>query len=79
MLRYAINTEDGYKNLKTRVEKGTDYIKDKWNDKKYTREVAHYNAMAFALLQWELDTGIFYENFERWCKEQDELRRNAKN
>ncbi len=74
MKRYIIKSQKGYENLMTRVEKGVKFLEDKWFDKEYDRAVVHYNAMASAIWNWEMDTGIFDEKYDAWCKNLDDVK-----
>lgn len=78
MIKYTIKNKMGYENLKARVDKGAVYLEGKWFDPQYARLVNHYNAMACALLDWEMATGIFdieFAKFEREMAQRNVRRR----
>jgi len=66
---YTIKNQEGYETLSARVDKGALFLEGKWFDPNYEREVNHYNAMAHALLKWELDTDIFETEFDKWRRD----------
>lgn len=69
MLIYAIRDEKEFKALEKRVNKGVQYLKDKWHDPKFEREVEHFKAMAVAVLNWQIDCGIINKKFDKWLVE----------
>lgn len=66
MITYKVNNQKGYEALKKRVDKGAEFLKEKWFDSKFKREVSHYEAMAVALLLWEIETGLIDKMMEEW-------------
>jgi len=66
---YIIRDEKGYQHLSKRIRSGTEYLKDKWTNPKHENEIEHYNAMACAMLEWEIDNDIFEPKFDKWLNE----------
>jgi hypothetical protein len=66
MYKCTINDQQGYLLVKDRVEKGTEFLKDRWFDPKFAKEQNLYMAMAIAMLVYEINTGIFVKNFDYW-------------
>ena len=66
MVKYIIRNGRGYRNLIRRLEKGTRFLKDKWFDPRYKKFQDHYEGMALAVLEYEIEKGIFDKRFEDW-------------
>jgi hypothetical protein len=63
---YKVSNKKEYKKLKKRVASGVKFLKGKWSNPKFKKEVRHFKAMATAMLEWEIDTGIFEKEFNKW-------------
>jgi hypothetical protein len=70
MVSYIIRDKKGYGNLSKRVRAGEKLLDGKWFNPKHEKEVEHYNAMACAMLLWEIDNDIFEPKFDKWLDEQ---------
>lgn len=69
VISYIIRDEKGYQHLSERVRRGGELLESKWIDPAYEKEISHYNAMACALLEWEIDNDIFEPKFDKWLEE----------
>lgn len=66
MLKFTIKNQEGYLALCKRVEQGVVYLEGKWQDPMFERARQGYMAMAMAMAEWEMSTGLFDINFKKW-------------
>lgn len=68
--KYRVVSQEEYTALKERVTNGAKFLEGKWFDPKYKREQAHYNEMAMALYNWDLDHGIIERGIEEMIRKE---------
>lgn len=68
--KYRVYNQQEYDALKKRVENGAKYLEGKWFDPKYKREQAHYQEMAMAIYNWDLDHGIIERGIEEMIRKE---------
>ena len=71
MITYIIKNEKDYKHLKKRAKKGEGYLKDKWTNPDYKKEVGYWLAMEGAILEWEIDNCGLDKEIDKFGEEMD--------
>jgi hypothetical protein len=71
MSRYLVSSDKSYEVLKVWVNRQAQLIGNNWFKPELQSEVAKYNAMATALLDYELKTDLFEKDFNAWLLTQE--------
>lgn len=58
MRRIKIYTQEGYKEVISRLDKGAKVLKGKWSNPKYKKEQDFYDNLAIAALEWEINNDL---------------------
>lgn len=74
----VITDQEDYEAVKARVDKASEMLEGKWADPKYRRWVDKYNMLASATFDWEMVSGIFEREFDKFCRELDANNRRTR-